>query len=118
MALTGGPARDFKWGGIVLRPTDGELEYQAGGFTFENMASGNGDTYAEGTPIVGYVSQECAMTVPEFNDFIKLRDGASRSGTLTSINGDVLSLDCIIDGDESLSNGKVTIKLSGKVKVQ
>ena len=119
MAITGGPLRDLKWGGITLRPTkDGEYECQYSGYEYEVNASPNGDTYADQSSVVGYIQQECAMTQTEFSAFKKLQDGAARSGSATAPNGDVLSLNCIIDGEHTISGGKVTVKLSGKVRLQ
>ena len=119
MAVTGGPFRDLRWGGITLRPTkDGEAEYEANGNDYEIEASPNGDFYSTAEAKVGYVQQECAMTIPEFQEFIALKDGSARAGTATSPNGDVLTLNCAIDGEHILSSGKVTVKLSGKVRVQ
>jgi hypothetical protein len=119
MAITGGPARDFKYGGMVLRPTkDGELEYESNGSDYEVEASPNSDFYSTAEAKVGFVSQECAFTVPEFNEFIKMKDGSSRAGTLTSPNGDVITINGIIDGEHTLSGGKCTVKISGKVRVQ
>lgn len=119
MAIIGGPARDFKWGGMTLRPTkDGDLEYDLGGFDFEHEASPNGDVYSTGTARVGYVQQECAMTATEFKQFKAMQDGSTRSGVLTCPNGDVLSINGAIDGEVNISGGKVTIKIAGKVKLQ
>jgi hypothetical protein len=118
MALTGGPALDLKWGGMVLRPTDGELEFDFSCMEFESKASANGDSYTEGKPKIGYIQQECAMTPTEYKDYKKMQDGETRAGTCTCPNGDVLSLNCAMEGEQNLSNGKVKVKLSGKVKVQ
>ena len=119
MAVTGGPFRDFKWGGISLRPTkDGDAEWDVSGFDFEAEASPNGDDYSTGTARIGYVQQECAMTASEFNALKRMQDGAKRSGVATCPNGDVLSLNAALDGEINLSGGKATIKLAGKVKLQ
>lgn len=119
MAIVGGPFRDFKYGGITLRPTrDSEHEYESNGSDFEVEASPNGDFYSTAAAKVGYVQQECAFTVPEFNDFIRLKDGQARAGTATSPNGDVITVNGIIDGEHILSNGRCTVKISGKVRVQ
>jgi hypothetical protein len=119
MAITGGPALDLKWGGMILRPTsDGELEYDLFGFDFESKASPNGDVYGEGKARLGYVSQECAMTADEFKTFKAAQDGVARAGTCTCPNGNVLSINGAIEGEHNLSNGKVKVKLAGKVKLQ
>lgn len=119
MAITGGPLRDLKWGGMTLRPTkDGDYECQLSGYEYEANASPNGDTYANQSSVVGYVTQECAMTQTEFNDLKKKQDGTARSGSATCPNGDVLSLNCILDGEHVLSGGKLKVKLSGKVRLQ
>lgn len=118
MALTGGPALDLKWGGMVFRPTDGELEYDLFCMEFESKASPNKDIYTEGKPKIGYIQQECAMTPSEFKQYKAMQDGEARAGTVTCPNGDVLSLNCAIEGEQNISNGKVKIKLSGNVKLQ
>ncbi len=118
-AVTGGPFRDLKFGGITLRPTkDGKAEYEANGNDFKVEASPNGDFYSTAEAKVGYVKQECAFTAPEYNEFIALKDGQARAGTATTANGDVLTLNCIIDEEHVLSDGKCEVKLSGKVRVQ
>ena len=119
MAITGGPFRDLKWGGTVLRPTkDGDAEYDLSGFDYEHEASPNGDVYSKGSARVGYISQECIFTAEEFKNFKAMQDGVARSGTATCPNGDVLSIDAAIDGEHQMSGGKCTVKLSGKVKLQ
>jgi len=119
MAITGGPARDFKYGGLPLRPTkDSDFEYDESGFDFENEPSPNGDVYSTGNARIGYISQECAFTPSEFREFKRLQDGSSRSGTATAPNGDVISVNGAIDGEINLVGGKATIKIAGKVRVQ
>lgn len=119
MAITGGPLKQFEWGGLTLTPTkDGEPEWQPTGTNFEAQPSPNGNTYSDGEATIGYVQQECAMTSEEFAEFIDLKDGSPRSGTATFLNGDVLTLDCAIDGEHLLTNGKVTVKLAGSVNLQ
>ncbi len=119
MVLTGGPFKDFKWGGQTLRPTkDGEAEYQKGKTQFERDASPNGDSYATGEAVVGFVQQECAFTPTEFSELEALQDGAERSGTATAQNGDVISMNGSIDGELTLVGGKATVKIAGKVNVQ
>lgn len=119
MAVVGGPFRTLKWGGIPLRPTkDSDAEYELGGFDFEHEASPNGDIYSTGTARIGYVQQECAMTATEFKSFKELQDGATRSGTATCPNGDVLSINGSLDGEQNISGGKVTVKIAGKIKLQ
>ena len=119
MALTGGPLREFKWGGLKLRPTtDGEAEYETNGLQFETEASPNGDVYSTGSARIGYVQQECAFTTSEYEAFKNLQDGTSRSGTATLIDGSVLSINGIIEGEHVLSDGKITVKIAGKVRFQ
>lgn len=119
MAITGGPFKDLKYGGMVLRPTkDSDAEWDISGFDFEHEASPNGDVYSTGNARVGYASQECAFTAEEFKQFKAMQDGEARSGTATCPNGDVLSLNVAIDGEHQLSGGKCTVKLAGKVKLQ
>jgi len=118
-AITGGPARDFKWAGITLRPTkDSGCEYELGGFSFEKSASPNGDSYSTGQAITGYFQQECAFTAEEFKAFKAFQDGDDRSGVATMPNGDVLNINASIEGEHVLSDGKCTVKLSGKIKLQ
>ena len=119
MAIVGGPLKELKWGAITLRPTkDGEAEYEESGTDYEFEASPNGDDYSTAEAKIGYIQQECAFTAAEFKEFIAKKDGEKRAGTATMPNGDVLSLNCGIDGEHILSGGKVTVKLSGKVRVQ
>jgi len=119
MAITGGPLRDLKWGGMSLRPTkDGDYECQYSGYEYEANASPNGDVYANQSSVIGYIQQECAMTQEEFKKFKAMQDGAARAGSATAPNGDVLSLNCMVDGEHVLAGGKVTVKLSGKVRLQ
>lgn len=119
MALTGGPARDIKWGGLVLRPTkDGELEFQTNSFEYETEASPNGDNYATASAIIGYVQQECAFTPTEFSELKRLQDGEERSGVVTAVNGDVISINGRIEGELLLADGKATVKFAGQVRVQ
>ena len=119
MPLTGGPFKDFKYGGIPLRPTkDGEGEFQKSKIQFEREASPNEDSYATGEAVVGFVQQECAFTPTEFTELEALQDGAERSGTATAMNGDVISMNGSIDGELTLVGGKATVKIAGKVNVQ
>jgi len=117
--VTGGPLRSLKYGGFNLTPTmDSEPEYELGERNFEVKKSGNGDVYADGTSITQYLQCDVVMSASEYNEFIKLKDGNSRSGTATLPNGEVLTLDCIIDGEFKLANGVGTLKLSGNVAKQ
>lgn len=117
--IVGGPLRDFKWGGLTLRPTkDSGAEVKLSRFEFENSLSPNDDLYATGTSVVGYVQQECAMTAEEFKSLIDLQDGDTRSGVATMPNGDILSVNGALEGEHMLSDGKVTVKIAGKVKLQ
>ena len=117
--LTGGPFKDYKWGGIIFRPTkDGEGSYQKSKTQFETEMSPNGDPYATGESVPGFTEQECAFTVAEFAAAEALQDGAERSGTATAQNGDVLSMNGILDGEFTLVGGKATVKIAGKVNVQ
>ena len=118
MALTGGPFRSLKWGGIELNPTEGEAEYELNGLQFETKATSNFKTYTEGSPRIGYVQQECAFTTDEFDAFKDLQDGVERSGTATCMDGKVLSINGAIEGEQQLSNGKITVKINGQVRVQ
>lgn len=119
MAVTGGPALDFKWGGMTLTPSsDGELEYDFSGFDYEHKMSPNQTVYSDGKARVGSVTQECIFTAEEFKNFKAMQDGNSRAGTITCPNGDVLSVNAAIDGEANLSNGKCKVKLAGKVKLQ
>lgn len=118
--ITGGPLRSFEWGGLTLMPSgDGEPEFETSGINFERKASSNGDTYAEGEARIGYVQQECQFTPAKWIAFKALQDDAvERSGTATFLNGDVLSLNCSIDGEHILTSGKATVKLAGAVELQ
>ena len=119
MALTGGPAKQFEWGGITFNPTkDGEPEWQKTKVNYEKNPSPNGNSYSEGEATVGFFQQDCAMTPEEFSEFEDLQDGEDRSGTVTFLNGDVLTLDCSIDVEHLLTSGKVTVKLAGDVNLQ
>lgn len=117
--IIGGPARELKWGGIVLTPAkDGEPEYEINGTDYTTEASPNGDFYSTGEIKTGYFQQECVMNAEEYDAFSKLKDGVSRAGTATLINNSVLNLDCIIDGEHNLANGRLTVRLAGKVSLQ
>ena len=117
--LTGGPFRDLKWRGFTFRPTqDGEAEFELSGTNYEKEASPNGDGYSTGTPHIGYVQQECAMDAGEYAEFKKLQDGVDAAGTATAQNGDVLSVNGSLDGEQTLSGGKITVKIAGKVNLQ
>lgn len=119
MPVTGGPARDLKYGGLVLRPTkDGELEFQENSFEYETEASPNGDDYATASAIIGYIQQECAFTPQEFSELKRLQDGEKRSGVVTAVNGDVISVNGRIEGELLLADGKATVKIAGNVRVQ
>jgi hypothetical protein len=119
MAITGGPFRELKWGGLTLRPTkDGEAEWQETGFEYETEASPNGDDYATGTAKIGYIQQECAFTTKEWRDFQALQDGVKRSGIATGPDGEPLSINGRIEGEITLSGGKATVKIAGNVRVQ
>lgn len=119
MPITGGPFRDMKYGGINLRPVkDSAGKYMRGGFQFEANQSPNGDTYATAESVVGFVEQECTFTAEEYNELEALRDGKERAGTATTISGQALSFNGIIDGELSLDDGKATVKISGAVRVQ
>lgn len=117
--VTGGPFRDLKWGGITYRPTkDSDAEVKLSGVEFENSLSPNGDVYSTGTWVPGHAAQECAMTAEEFKAHIALQDGNTRSGVATMPNGDILSIDAAIEGEQMLSGGKITVKFTGKLKLQ
>jgi len=117
--LTGGPLREFIWGGITLRPVkDAEPEVELDGTDFTGEKSPNGDVYSTGEEKIGTISQECAMTTAEYAAFMALKDGTSRSGTATYMNGDVLSLNCLINEEHKLSSGKITVSLAGGVSLQ
>lgn len=119
MAIIIGHLRDFKWADITFRPTkDGEAEVQPDSSEYESERSPNGDFYSTESSIIGYVQQECVMTATEYFEFKKKQDGTSRAGTATMANGDVISMNCIIEGEHILSGGKITIKLAGKVRLQ
>ena len=117
--LTGGPFRDLKWRGFTFRPTnDGEAEFELSGTDYEKNASPNGDGYSTGTARIGFVQQECAMDAGEYVEFKKLQDGTDGAGTATAQNGDVLSINGSLDGEQVLSGGKITVKIAGKVNLQ
>ena len=117
--VTAGPLRDFRWGGVALTPTmDGEVEYKTSDREYEIKRAGNGDTYSESEVAVPYVQQDIVVTASEYETLRDLQDGEARSGTATLPNGDVLSLNCSIDGEITPANGVLTLKLAGDVKVQ
>lgn len=117
--VTAGPLRDFRWGGISLTSTqDGEVEFKTSDREYEIKRSGNGDTYSESEAVVPYVQQDIVVTAPEAEVLTGLQDGETRAGTATLPNGDVLSLNCAIDGELTPTNGVLTLKLAGSVKVQ
>jgi hypothetical protein len=119
MALIGGPLKDFKYASIPLHPTkDGEAEVEFSGINYERSQSPDGTGYTEGEARPGYVQQECVMTVKEYQTFKKKQDGGDYSGSATMPNGDILSINGSIDGEQLLTNGKVTVKIAGEVRVQ
>lgn len=119
VGITGGPARAIKWGGIEFSPVgDASPKYELSDFNFEAKASGNGDIYSEAETVVKYFEHDVAMTASTYAKVIVLKDGVSRSGSVTLINGDVLTLDCILDSELMPENGVVTLKLSGNVSLQ
>ena len=119
MAVVSGPFIELKWAGITFNPTeDGEAKYKPSGKTYEVKMSPNDVPYSEMSAHAGYVSQECVFTPTEFEEFLSNQDGEPRAGTATAPNGDVLTLNCAIDGEMELSNGKCEVKLSGLVKLQ
>lgn len=117
--IVGGPFRDFKWGGLTFRPVkDSGAEVKLSKFEFENNMSPNEDVYATSTSVIGHVQQECAITADEYKSLIAMQDGEARSGVATMPNGDILSVNGALDGEHLLSDGKITIKIAGKVKLQ
>lgn len=119
MPITGGPLRDFKWGGQNLRPTkDGEPEVEYGGDNYEPEQSPNGDLYSTAEAIPGFLSQECSFTAAEFKELKDKQDGVERSGTATTANGDVISMNGILAEEILLAGGKATVKIAGKVRLQ
>ncbi|MCK5613743.1 hypothetical protein KAR91_68395 [Candidatus Pacearchaeota archaeon] len=119
MPITGGPFRDFTWGGQTLRPSkDGEAEIEYGDTQYEPEQSPNGDVYSTAESIAGYVQQECIFTAEEFKELKGKQDGAERSGTATLPNGDVVSMNGLLAGEVVLAGGKATIKIAGKVRLQ
>lgn len=119
MPITGGPLKDFKWGGQTLRPTkDGEPEIEYGGFNFEPEQSPNGDIYSTSEAIPGFVSQECSFTAEEFKTLKDKQDGVERAGTATAANGDVISINGLLAEEIILAGGKATVKIAGKVRLQ
>lgn len=117
--LTGGPLRELKWGGITFRPTkDGEPEYEQSGIDYTSEPSPNGDFYVTGENKVGYIQQECSVTPDEYDIILSQKDGVSRPGSATFLNNSVLSLDCILDSEHINTNGKLTVRLAGKVRLQ
>lgn len=119
MAVVGGPFRDFKWGGITFFPVkDSGAEWKENGFEFENEISSNQEPYSSASSVVGYAQQECVMTPEQFTAFNALKDGVARSGVATAPDGSVISMNGAIDGEVALADGKVTVKIAGKVSVQ
>lgn len=119
IGVTAGPLKDFKWGGISLNSTqDGEAEYKTSDREYEIKRSGNGNQYAESEAVVPYVQQDVVVTAALYEALQALQDGQPRAGTATLPNGDVLSLNCAIDGELTPSNGVLTLKLAGDVRVQ
>jgi len=114
--VTGGPLRSLKWGGINITPSmDGEPEIELGDRDFETKKGGNGDIYADGTSIVQYLQHDIVLSATDYNTLVALKDGNTRSGSATLANGDVLALNCMIDGELKPSNGVATLKLSGTI---
>jgi hypothetical protein len=117
--IVGGPFRDFKYAGIALTPaSDSEAEYQTNSDEYEVEASPNGDFYSTYSKKVGYVQQECVFTPVDFEAMKVFQDGVAHSGTATAPDGSVISVNGIIDGEFLLSNGRATLKISGKVGLQ
>lgn len=117
--VTAGPLRDFRYGGLSLSPTmDGEVEYKTSDREYEIKRSGNNDTYSESEAVVPYLQQDIVVTPEEYEQLQTFQDGQTRAGTATLPNGDVLSLDCAIDGELTATNGVLTLKLAGNVTVQ
>ena len=119
MALVGGPFKDLKFAGITLIPSkDSGAEFDLSGLDFEANRSPNGEIYATGSSRIGYIQQECVMTAAQYVTYKAAQDGETKSGTATMLNNDVLSINGLIDGEQALSDGKITVKISGKVEKQ
>ncbi len=117
--IIGGPFKDFKFGGFTFTPVkDSGSELETSGVDFEANSSSNGEIYAIGNARAGYVQQECVMTLKEYKTFKAMQDGETRSGTATMLDNSVVSMNGLIDGEHALSDGKITVKISGKVDVQ
>jgi len=119
MSIKGGSFREFKWAGITFQPTQGETgKFEISGIDYTIKQSPNGDPYAEGESKPGMVSQSCVMIPSEYDTFKSKQDGQFYSGTATTLGGEVVSLNCAIDGEHVLDDGKVEVKLAGTVNVQ
>ena len=58
------------------------------------------------------------MSASEYKALIKKQDGKFRAGTISTANGDVYTLNCMINGECMLANGTVSLELIGKVRLQ
>jgi len=117
--IVGGPFRDLKWGGLSLYPAgEAEAEWKLSGFEYEHEMSSNQEPYSTAKSVIGYIQQECVFSPDEYNDYISLNDGTPRAGVATAPDGSIIQFNGAIDGEVNLANGRLTVRIAGKVSVQ
>lgn len=120
MAVLGvfGSLTSLKWGGITFHPKDEEPEIDFSGRDYEVEITGDGEAYSSAKNRKGMLKTTCQMSLTEFATFKKLQDGQFRSGTASTVNGDVLVLNAAIDGECAWKNGEVEVTFAGKIRKQ
>lgn len=119
MSIVGGPFRDLKWGGLQFYPVgDVAAEWKINSAEYETSISSNGEPFSTASFVPGYIQQECAMTPEQYDDYISNNDGVARAGVATAPDGSVISFNGAIDGEVNLADGKITVRIVGKVKRQ
>lgn len=119
IGIPGGPFRSAVWGGLHLHPKeDASPEIKLGGREYESKLCGDGDDYAEASSVIGYIKSDFVMNASDFKVLAGMQDGKKRSGTFSDANGDVYVVNARISGECMLSNGVVSLTLSGNVRKQ
>jgi hypothetical protein len=119
LGVVGGPPTSIKWGGLNLPPVeDAKPEYETSPAKFTANLAGDGSPYSNRAGKTPYFKCDIVVNPALFDELVKLQDGVYRAGSVTLANGDVLTLNCILEGEVKNADGKVSVNLAGKVTKQ
>jgi len=120
LGIIGGSFREVKFAGIPLTPDpESKAQIKFNTEEYEVKLASDGTKYSTGAEDqAGFVEQDFIFTGETFSEFQKKQDGNFYSGSATLKDGTVLTLDCAINGELMLDDGKATVRLAGDVTKQ